>query len=116
MAQSVRPRRLRNGQSSSANAIPAPTFSHDRNFSFFAELAAAMVRVVLTATPVGVTVCGEKEQLSPEGSPEQVKLTACVNPFWGVTVKVTFADAPALIVVTPGEAESENDAGGWLIV
>ena len=81
MAQNVRPLRLQNGQSSSAKANPSPTFPHSRNLSFFAPVAAAMVRVVLAIAPDGITVCGEKEQLSPEGRPEQLKLTACVNPF-----------------------------------
>ena len=116
MAQNLRPRRLQNGQSISANAIPSPSFSHGRAFSFFALDAEAIVRVVLAAAPAGVTVGGEKEQASPEGSPEQLKLTACENPFSGVTLKVNIAELLPLMVAEVGEAESENDGEGRLMV
>jgi hypothetical protein len=51
-----------------------------------------MVIVELTAAADGVIVDGVNEQVSPEGRPEQLKLTAWLNPFCGVTVRVKVAD------------------------
>src|SRR5580704_14417492 len=44
---------------------------------------------VVTAAPEGVTWGGLKAQVAPAGRPEQLKLTAELNPPCGVTVSVT---------------------------
>ena len=44
---------------------------------------------VVIAVPEGVTWDGLKAQVAPAGRPEQVKLTAELNPPCGVTVSVT---------------------------
>src|SRR5580692_5604219 len=72
--------------------------------------------VELTADPVVATVDGENEHASPEGSPEQLKLTAWLNPFSGVTDSVKVADWLASIGALPGEADSVKVAGGRLMV
>jgi hypothetical protein len=53
------------------------------------SVPAEMVNCVVAAEPEGVTVAGLKEQVAPAGRPEQAKLTAELNPFCGVTVRVT---------------------------
>jgi hypothetical protein len=63
-----------------------------------------------------VTVDGENEQLSPEGSPEQLKLTARLNPFCGKTVTVKVIDWPERIVALVGEADRVNVGDSRLIV
>lgn len=47
------------------------------------------VSVVVTAVPEGVTWAGLNAQVAPAGRPEQLKLTAELNPPCGVTVSVT---------------------------
>ena len=44
---------------------------------------------------VTVTWLGLNEQVTPEGCPEQARLTGPVNPFWGVMVMVDVVLAPA---------------------
>ena len=48
--------------------------------------------VVAAAPPDGVTVEGIKLQVTPAGSPEQLKLVAPAKPFCGVTEMVTVPD------------------------
>src|SRR5580658_4013914 len=52
------------------------------------------VSVVDTAPATGSTVRGLKVQPPPLGKPEQAKPTACLNPFFGVTVMVKFPEDP----------------------
>lgn len=62
----------------------------------------AMVNVVVTALPFGVTVEGEKLQELASGSPEQAKLTDWSKPLSGVTVTVVLPDWPAFRVTVAG--------------
>jgi hypothetical protein len=62
---------------------------------------------VVTGPLDGVTDCGLKLQLAPAGRPEQPKLTACLNPFSGVTVSESLPDAPA--VTLKAELLKENE-------
>jgi hypothetical protein len=62
-------------------------------------VAPAKLTVVVAAAPAGVTVGGLKEQVIPDGSPEQAKLTAELKPFVGVTE--TVAVAGELVVPVP---------------
>ncbi len=48
----------------------------------------AMVRVVVAAAPLGVTLDGAKLHVAPEGNPVQAKVTAWLKPLMGVTVSV----------------------------
>lgn len=107
-------RRRRMGQISRANATPPPIFS--QRSSLVAPVVSAMVIAEVTAAPDGVTVDGENEQLSPEGSPVQLKFTARAKPFWGMTVSVTVADCPELMVALEGEAARVNVGAGRLMV
>jgi hypothetical protein len=75
-----------------------------------------MLIVDMTAALDGVTVDGENEQLSPDGRPEQLKLTAWLNPFCGVTVRVKVADLPEPMVALAGEDASVNEGWGILMV
>jgi len=75
-----------------------------------------MVMVELTAAPDGVTEDGANEHASPDGRPEQVKLTGWLNPLVGVTVKVMVVDCPELTAALDGEEVSENEGTGMLIV
>ena len=84
--------RLRNGQRRSPSASPAPAFCQGSDREAAALALDAMLIVDMTAALDGVTVDGENEQLSPDGRPEQLKLTAWLNPFCGVTVRVKVAD------------------------
>jgi hypothetical protein len=77
----------------------------------------AMVSAEVTGAAAGVSVASEKLQVSPAGSPEQEKLTACVKPFCGVTVRVKFADWPLLTLALDGEtARVKLAAGGGAIL
>jgi hypothetical protein len=53
-----------------------------------------MVSAEVTAPVVGVTEGGTKPQVAPVGRPVQVKATALVNPFDGVTLTVEVAELP----------------------
>ena len=55
---------------------------------------AEMLSWVFAAVPEGVTVVGLKEHVAPTGSPEHAKLTAVLNPYCGVTVRVTIPCPP----------------------
>jgi hypothetical protein len=59
-----------------------------------------------------VTVVGLKLQLTPAGSPEHAKLIAELNPYSGVTVRVTVLCPPALTFNEEGEAPSVKVGGG----
>jgi hypothetical protein len=70
------------------------------------------VRVESTgpALGVGVREDGLKEQLRPDGKPEQARSTALLKPFCEPTEIVYWADSPAVIVV-PAEGESRLKSG-----
>jgi hypothetical protein len=70
-----------------------------------------IVSWVVAAAPEGVTGAGLKEQVAPVGNPEQAKLTAELNPFCGVTVKVTVPWLPLLTESDVGEAPSVKEGG-----
>ena len=108
-------RRL-NGNRRSANASPRPAFCQGSNREAFALALGAMVMVDVTAALDGVTVDGENVQVSPEGRPEQVKLTAWLNPFSGVTDSVIVVDWPELMVTLVGDDASVNEGLGILMV
>ena len=48
----------------------------------------AIVRVVVAAEPLGVTLAGLKVHVAPVGRPVQAKLTCWLKPPAGVTVMV----------------------------
>jgi hypothetical protein len=69
------------------------------------------VSVVDAAPPEGVTVCGKKLHVAPEGRPEQLKETAESNPFSGVTEIEVVPLCPAVMVNDAGEAATEKLGG-----
>jgi len=79
-----------------------------------ADALAVMVNAVETGAPEGVTVAGEKLQVTPEGKPEQENETAVWNPFAGVTETELVPLWPAVTVKDAGEAASEKS--GTLMV
>jgi hypothetical protein len=52
--------------------------------------------VLVTGAPLGVTLAGEKVQVTPVGIPEQARLIAESNPFAGVKVIVRVDACPAV--------------------
>jgi hypothetical protein len=74
-----------------------------------------MVITVEAAAPEGVTVAGLKEQVMPKAGSEQVKLTAELNPYCGVTVSFTVPDEPEVILREAGEVPSVKFGGGALV-
>jgi len=77
-----------------------------------AEVLAESVNCVVAETPPeGVTMDGLNRQVTPDGSPQE-NVTAELNAFCGVTVRVTVPEPPAPILTVPGEAAKVNDAGG----
>jgi hypothetical protein len=75
-----------------------------------------MVSVVATGEAPGVTLAGEKRHVAPAGRPEQVKETAELNPFCGVTVIVAVPLFPAFSPRETGDKERLKSAAGKLIV
>jgi hypothetical protein len=71
------------------------------------------VTVIVTGTgdPTGVTISGLMAQVAPAGSPEHEIEMAELNPFSGVTVRLTVPCCPELTVREVGETEREK-AGG----
>jgi hypothetical protein len=71
------------------------------------------VSVEFTGPPpgVGVSEDGLKEQLRPDGNPEQARSTALLKPFCEPTEIVYCADPPA-VIVAPVEAGSRLKSGG----
>jgi hypothetical protein len=74
-----------------------------------------IVRVVVAAPLVGVTVIGLNLHAAPAGRPEQVKLTADLNPFCGVTVNVT-VPWPLEMIVSAFADSASAKVGGRLMV
>ncbi len=72
---------------------------------------AVTVNLLVTALPEGVTFGGLNEHEAPVGNPEQLKLTAALNPFCGVTVSVSAPCPPADIVITDEDALKVKLAG-----
>ena len=68
----------------------------------------AIVSIVVAAAPVGVTDEGEKLHELFAGRPEQLKVTALLNPFCGVTLRVAVPVIPAAILREEGFAASVN--------
>ena len=67
---------------------------------------------VVEATPFdGVTVCGEKMQVAPKGSPEQLKETAELKPCAGVIEIEVVPYCPAATVCDAGVAATEKSGG-----
>lgn len=66
-----------------------------------------MESVAVAGAAPGVTDCGLKPQEAPMGRPEQAKLTDCLNPFVGVTVRVIVPIVPDLTVSDGLLTESE---------
>lgn len=77
-----------------------------------AEDEAWSVTVVETAEPEGVAVDGEKPHVTPAGRPEQLKVTAELNPLEGVSVRVAVPLLPDWIVMEEGAMETEKSGGG----
>jgi hypothetical protein len=75
-----------------------------------------IVILVVTTAPEGVTVEGEKLQLAPAGTPEQLKLTAELNPLLGVTEIVVVPLCPAVTVIEIGETVIEKSGGVLVMV
>jgi hypothetical protein len=76
---------------------------------------AVIVSVTFAAWP-DVIEDGLKEHEVPAGSPEQMNVTAELKPFCGVTVSVTVPCPPVFTVSEVGDALSENEGGGRLMV
>jgi hypothetical protein len=70
------------------------------------------VIIVEIFAPTGVIVAGEKLHDAPEGSPEQLKATAELNPSRGVTAIVIEPLFPGAKVSDAGEAAIEKSEGG----
>ena len=73
---------------------------------------ACSVTVVEAAEPDGAIVEGEKLQVTPAGRPEQLKVTAELNPLEGVSVRVAVPLLPDWIVMEEGAMETEKSGGG----
>lgn len=110
------PRTMRVASSSKdANAYSTPVLVFGLVEPPLAAVATApplvlTVSVVLAASLEGVTLAGEKLQLAPAGSPEQLKVTDCAKPPLGVTVKLIVALWPAATVKVPLVACSVKSA------
>lgn len=113
-----RVRRRRKPKKESATANVAPPGSSGLRLGHRLALAevVAIVRVVVAALPVGITVDGEKLQVPPVGRPVQAKETAAEKPFWGVMVIVEVPLDPAVTVSEVGLAPTLKSGVGKLIV
>lgn len=65
---------------------------------------------------MGVTVAGLKLHATPEGRPEQAKLTDALKPLAGVTVSDAVAGLELVSVPLAGLMESEKSGAGAVIV
>lgn len=70
-----------------------------------------IVRVVVTALPLGVTVAGAKVQVASDGRPLQAKVTGCAKPPAGVTEIVVVPVAPDVMERLVGLALRVKEAG-----
>ena len=62
--------------------------------------------------PSRVTDAGAKPHVVLTGNVPQLNVTVCVEPFVGVTVNITVADCPAVIVWEAGVAPTEKSGTG----
>src|ERR1700691_1202664 len=72
-----------------------------------AELPAARVRTLSPAE----TGFGEKEAVTPLGSPVAVRVTLPANPFWGMTATSASAELPGTRLTWAGPAAIEKPCG-----
>jgi hypothetical protein len=72
--------------------------------------------VVEAAAPEGVTVAGLKAHPTPEGRPEQAKVTVELKPFEGVTEMVAVADDDLVSLPLPGLIERAKSADGGAVM
>nr|WP_239461407.1 hypothetical protein [Occallatibacter savannae] len=80
---------------------------------FDASAVSPIVSVVVATESInGVTVDGLNAQEAPFGKPLQIKLTVELNPFSGVTLRVTLPLPPGLIVMVPGDALNVKSGAG----
>jgi hypothetical protein len=79
------------------------------------EVVVIVSCVVEAAPPDGVTGVGEKLHVAPEGNPEQVNVTAELNPFCGVTVTMSVTLCPA-VTVSDDEAREMAKLGGVMLM
>jgi hypothetical protein len=77
-----------------------------------ADVLAENVTVALTGALLGVTIAGLKLHETPEGNPEQTKVTAASKPLTGVTVILAVAGVELVSVPLAGLIESEKSGGG----
>ena len=100
--------------SSRPHPIPArETGQRIRLPSFLAAVRVPEIVIwLVTAEPAGITDAGLNAHASPEGKPEQARLTALLNPFDGVTVTVAVADVDFVSVPLAGVIESEKSGVG----
>ncbi len=76
----------------------------------------AIVSVVGTALPFGVTLAGLNAQDEYAGSPEQLNVVAVANPFAGVTVIVVVVVLPAMTEADAGLRSTEKSGAGAVMV
>ncbi len=108
--------RRRDGSPNSSRQarLVAPPESHHRvrgviagraNPAVVAPVVVTVKVLVTAAVPVGVTLAGEKLQLTPVGRPEpHENVTAWLNPPAGVTVKTAVPEPPCATVIEAGAA------------
>lgn len=72
----------------------------------------AIVRVLVTAPALGVTLAGLKVQVEFAGNPEQAKVAARLKPLTGVTVIVVVAVAPLAMLAVAEESVSPKLGAG----
>lgn len=71
-----------------------------------------MVSMVDAGPLVVLRLGGLKAQVAPVGRPEQLKVTGCLNPFSGVTVRVIEPVAPAVTFRVGELIEKEKSGAG----
>jgi hypothetical protein len=96
--------------SASASAEPGSSGLELRG-SAAVVVAVFTVSVVEATPPDGVTVCGAKLHEAPAGNPEQVKETAELKPYRGVTETMAVPLCPPVTVSDAGEPATEKSGG-----
>ena len=72
----------------------------------------AIVSVVVTAVPLGVTVAGLKLQVEFAGNPEQANVVAALKPLSGVTLTVVVVVAPLAMLALDEDRDSAKPGTG----
>ena len=115
----TRPRRARHFRARRRNQRPNPRTARVKGARpplksgrAMADVLPENVTVVLTGAPAGVTVAGLKLHETPEGSPEQAKVTAASKPLTGATVMLAVAGVELVSVPLPGLIDSEKSGAG----